>query len=102
MKSKGDEIFELNVWISNESYLPFPTAMGQKNEQPAPAVVILKGDDFEIISGKKRTPVSSLPGLQTKKLTWLLKSEKKSEVNVELTAVNAWGGNKNVKIGGAK
>lgn len=102
VKPKGEGIFELNVWIGNESYLPFPTAMGQKNEQPAPAVVILKGEDFEIMSGKKRTPVSSLPGLQSKKLSWLLKSEKKSEVDVELAAVNAWGTSKNVKIGGTK
>ena len=102
VKPKGDGIYELNVWVSNSSYLPFPTAMGKKNEQPAPAILSVKSDKVEILSGKKRTPVQSLSGLQSKKLTWLIKSDKNLDITVELAATNAWGDSKNIKIGGSK
>jgi len=102
VKPKGDGIYELNVWVSNSSYLPFPIAMGKKNEQPAPAILSVKSEQVEILSGKKRTPVQSLSGLQSKKLTWLIKSDKNSDVTIELAATNAWGDSKNVKIGGSK
>ena len=102
VKAKGGGIFELNVWVGNSSFLPFPTEMGKKNEQPAPAILSLKSNELEIISGKKRTPVQSIAGLQNKKLTWLIKSDKKSDVTIELAATNAWGDSKNVKIGGTK
>ena len=101
-KSKGGGVYELNVWVENTSYLPFPTAMGKRNKQPAPAIITIEGDNVTILSGKKRTPVTSLNGLQSKKLTWMVLVEKKSQLNINLTATNAWGDQKQIKVGGGK
>ncbi|MCK4699923.1 MAG: hypothetical protein KAT38_06300, partial [Bacteroidales bacterium] len=102
IKSQGAGIYELKVWVENKSYLPFPTAMGKRNQRPAPAVILLDGDDIELLSGKKRTAIGDLPGLKNKKFTWLIKSEKDNIINIELKAVNARGDMKQIKIGGGK
>ncbi|MCD6598791.1 MAG: hypothetical protein J7L04_13945, partial [Bacteroidales bacterium] len=107
-KSIGGGVYEVNVWIENSSYLPFPTAMGNRNKQPAPAIVTIDGANVTILSGKKRTPVTSLNGLQSKKLTWMVLVDKllllnsDININVNLTATNAWGDQKQIKIGGGK
>ncbi len=107
-KSMGGGVYEVNVWIENSSYLPFPTAMGKRNKQPAPAIVTIGGDNVKILSGKRRTPVTSLNGLQSKKLTWMVLVDKllllNSDINIDvnLTASNAWGDQKQIKIGGGK
>lgn len=100
--SKGGGVYELNIWIENTSYLPFPTAMGKRNEQPAPAIIVLDSENITILSGKKRTPVSDLDGLQSKKLTWMVMTDKKAQLNIKLTASNAWGDKKEIKVGGEK
>ena len=102
VKHKGAGVYELIIWVENESYLPFPTAMGERNEQPAPAVVLLEGKNISILSGKKRTPINSIGGLKNKKLTWLIESEKEVNLNVKLSSVFAWGDEKQIKIGGVK
>lgn len=100
--SKGGGVYELNVWIENSSYLPFPTAMGKRNKRPAPAILILEGDNLNVLSGKKRTSVSDIAGLQTKKLKWLVMADKSAQVNIKLDAPYAWGDQKQIKIGGGK
>ena len=102
VKHKGASVYELILWVENGSYLPFPTAMGERNEQPAPAVVEIDGKEISILSGKKRTPINNIGGLKTKKLTWLIESEKEVNLNVKLSSVFAWGDTKQIKIGGAK
>ena len=37
--ARGGGVHELTVWVENTGSLPFPTAMGKRNQQPAPAVV---------------------------------------------------------------
>lgn len=100
LKPKGAEIYELKIWIENKSYIPFPTAMGKRNQRPAPAVILLTEEDIELLSGNKRTAIDELPGLKNKKFTWLIKSEKNKTINIELKAVNAAGDKKQIKIGG--
>ena len=76
----GSGIFKLEVYIENQGYLPYPIAMGQRNNQPAPVVVVLNGN-IEILEGLKRTPLRTIGGNQVKKLTWLLKSEKRAVIS---------------------
>ena len=102
LKPQGAGIYELKVWVENKSFIPIPTAMGKRNQRPAPVLILLSGKDFELLSGKNRTTISDLPGLKNKKLTWLIKSEKGNVINIELKAVNARGDMKQIKIGGGK
>ena len=38
-------VYALTVWVENTGYLPFPTAMGRKNQHVPPAIVRLGGKD---------------------------------------------------------
>ena len=97
---KGGGVYELTVWLENRGYLPFPTAMGKKNERVAPAVVQVKGT-VDFLEGKDWTPVAAVGGKAVKKLTWLLHSDRPGTLDIILTSPNAGGDRKQIKIGGA-
>jgi hypothetical protein len=98
--SRGAGIYQLEVWIENSSYIPFPTAMGKRNKQPAPAVVLLEGDGYTLLSGLARTPVDELGGNTRKKLTWLVRVEKETEIKVDLSSKSAGSDQTSIQIGG--
>lgn len=100
VKGLGSGLFQVEVWTENENYLPFTTAMGKRNKVPAPAILILEGNDIEILSGKKRTSISELEGMKSVKHTWLVKSEKSSNITIRLESKRAGSDTKQVKIGG--
>ena len=53
---KGGGVYQLEAWVTNEGFLPFPTAMGKRNKIPAPAIMTLEGAGIEILSGKRGPP----------------------------------------------
>ena len=86
LKFAGDKITELakgiykvELYVENESVLPYPIAMGARNNHPAPVVVVLEGE-FELLEGNKRVPLGAIGGNQVKKLSWIVKSKKDSEI----------------------
>jgi hypothetical protein len=98
--NKGEGIYELEIWIENEAYIPFPTAMGKRNKQPAPAIITLSGDGLSLLSGLERTPVDDVGGKSRKKLSWLLKADKDTQVSIKLTSKSAGNDQETIKIGG--
>ena len=100
VESQGAGVYRLEVWIENDSYLPFPTAMGKRNKQPAPAVVLLGGSGYTLLSGYDRTPAGDLKGKSRKKLTWLIRADKKAEIEIDLTSKSAGSDRTTVQIGG--
>jgi|AntRauTorckE6833_2_1112554.scaffolds.fasta_scaffold17441_1 hypothetical protein len=101
-KSIGGGVHEVQVWVKNEKYLPFPTAMGEKNKQPHPAILTLNADELEILSGKKRTPINSLGSHEVKKYRWLVRSPETETINVRLESTQAWNDQTQVNLGGSK
>ncbi len=97
---KGAGVYELELWIENTSYIPFPTAMGERNKQPAPAIITLSGDDFTLLSGLSRTPVNAVKGKSRKKLSWLIQADKRTDLIIDLTSKSAGDDKQTVKIGG--
>lgn len=95
----GAGVYKLEVFIENKGYLPYPIAMGERNSQPAPVVVILDGE-IEFLEGTPRKPLGSIGGNQVKKLTWVLKCEKKASVSVKIESVVFGTEVKQIKIGG--
>jgi hypothetical protein len=95
----GAGVYRLEVYVENKGYLPYPIAMGERNKQPAPVVVVLEGDN-ELLEGLKRTPLGRIGGNQVKKLTWLIKSDKKAIINVKLESAVFGTKVKQIKIGG--
>jgi len=100
-KSEGAGVHELTAWIQNNSYLPFPTAMGGRNQQPAPAILVVKGD-VTFLSGKPRTTIGNLEGNKSIKLSWIIQAESPEDVTLTIEAKNVWGDRKQIKIGGVK
>lgn len=95
----GDGIYKLEVYVENKGFLPYPIAMGQRNNQPAPVVVVLDGD-FDTLEGIKRTPLGNIGGNQLKKLSWIVKSDKKPTITAKIESVVFGTDMKQIKIGG--
>ncbi|MBE0665417.1 MAG: hypothetical protein IH584_06300 [Candidatus Aminicenantes bacterium] len=100
-KPLGNGIFRLEVWVENSSYLPFPTAMGSRNNRLPPAVITLKGDDLTLIEGLKRTIVREVGGGQAKLFTWIIRSQGQ-RLNIHLAHPTGWDDSKVIQLGGVK
>ncbi|HPE77427.1 MAG TPA: M14 family metallopeptidase [Draconibacterium sp.] len=95
----GGGIYKLELYIENKGYLPYPIAMGQRNSQPAPVVVILDGE-IKLLEGIKRTPLGAIGGNSVKKLTWMIQSDKKPEITAKIESTIFGSTEKQIKIGG--
>lgn len=80
----SDNLYKLNVWIQNENYLPFPTEMGTRNGQPAPAVLSVSGRDIVFTNGKARTPIQSVAGLKSVKFSFIIQVKKGTDLELKL------------------
>ncbi len=96
---KGGGVYQLEAWVTNEGYLPFPTAMGKRNKIPAPAVISLEGEGMELLSGKKRTPVNELAGKKSVRYIWLVRAPKKGTMTLQLESKQAGTSSKQIIIG---
>lgn len=97
---KGGGVYQVDVWVTNNGYLPFPTAMGNRNRIPAPAVIVLEGDSHNLLDGKKRTVVNTIGGLKSEKYTWLVSAAKKASLTFKLESKQAGKDSKQIIIGG--
>ena len=95
----GNGIYKLEIYIGNDGYFPYPIAMGQRNGQPAPVVITLNGE-VEFLEGISRTPLGSIGGNQVKKLTWIVKANKKVNVDAKIESAVFGDQVKQIKIGG--
>ncbi len=95
----GDGVFKLEMYIENNGKLAYPIAMGQRNGQPAPIIIVLDGE-MEFLQGKKRTSLGSLNGNQIKKLTWIIQAIKGQEISAKIESAVFTDVVKQIKIGG--
>ena len=102
VKPLGGGIYAVEVWVENTGYLPYPTAMGRRNNRHVPVVVSLEGKDFSIVEGKKRSLVPAIDGNGTQSVRWIIRAEKPVKVDVKAWTRMAWGDTKTLDLGGAK
>lgn len=102
VKSLGGGIYAVEAWIENAGYLPYPTAMGRRNNRILPVIVTLEGKDFAVIEGKKRSLVPTLDGYGAQSVRWILQAEKPVSIEVKAATKIAWGDAKTVNLGGSK
>lgn len=95
----GAGVYKIELFIENSGYFSWPIAMGQRNRQPAPVVVSLDGN-FELLEGTKRTPLGSIGGNQVRKLTWLIKANRRTEISAKIESAVFGDKVKQIKIGG--
>jgi len=94
----GGNVYKVELYIENKGYLPYPIAMGQRNNQPAPVIVVLDGE-MQILEGIKRTPLGAINGNSVKKLTWIVQTDKKI-INAKIESAVFGPAEKQIKIGG--
>lgn len=104
VKPQGAGVYALDLWVENAGFLPFPTAMGRKNQRVPPAILTLEGKGVQFLQGRARTPVPAVDGGQSVKLSWLVKVAPGSTLEARLASPTAWGGSASVAFptGGAK
>lgn len=95
----GSDIYRLELFVENTASLPYPTDMGQRNQQPTPVVLVLEGKDIQILEGMARTPIQSLGGYQTKKLSWVIRCSKSSDLKAMLQGPAIMNQTRSLKIG---
>ncbi|MGB7294741.1 MAG: M14 family metallopeptidase [Candidatus Aminicenantales bacterium] len=98
----GAGVYEVKLWVENTGMLPYPTAMGQRNQRILPVIVSLGGDGFRIIEGKARSPIASIPGLSAKEVTWIVQAEKAVKIEVKAETRCAGSDTRTIALGGAK
>jgi len=97
---KGGGVYQVEAWVTNEGFLPFPTAMGKRNRAPAPAILILEGDGTEVLSGKKRTTLNDIGGMKSARYIWLVRSAGKATLTLRLESKQAGNDSERINIGG--
>jgi len=98
--ARGNGIYQLDIWIENRAFIPFPTDMGSRNRQPAPAVLSLEGEKIEFISGYRRTPIARVAGNSRIKTTLIIQMEKPGDITLKLDSKTAGHDLQTIKIGG--
>ncbi len=96
----GAGVYRLELFIENKGVLPYPTAMGSRNKQPDPVMVILEGENLQFLEGYKRTALGDIGGNQVKKLTWTIKTDKNSILKAHIESPVFGSTVKQIKIGG--
>jgi hypothetical protein len=105
--AKGAGVFAVTVWVENTGYLPFPTAMGRKNQHVAPAVLLFGGKEgakgVTFLSGRARTPIDAVDGGRSVKLEWIVQVPPAvTAVDLSLTSPTAWGDTGRIAFGAAQ
>jgi hypothetical protein len=100
--AKGASVYELTVWVHNAGELPLPTAMGRRNRHVGPIVLTVDGGDLQFLSGRKRTALNEIDAMKSRKLIWLVQSEKPQTLRLTLESANAGSDSAEVRLGGAQ
>ncbi|MBN2432915.1 MAG: hypothetical protein JXQ27_15680 [Acidobacteria bacterium] len=95
-------VSRVEVWVANQNYLPYPTAMGQRCGYPAPVVVTLTGEGLRLLEGRARRTIKALDGFGTHKIAWVVQAPPGSVLTVAAATPNAWGESAQIQLGGAQ
>lgn len=98
VQDHGSNVYTIEIWVENVNYLPFPTAMGKRNNQPAPAVLQLEADGMDFLQGLKRTPIRSVDGLSSVKLTYMVRLPKGKVIKAKLDSKTVGSDSKEIKL----
>lgn len=102
VKSLGNGLYHIKAWVENSNYLPYPTAMGQKNTRIVPLILTITGKNFKILEGKKRSLIKSIGGHQAKMVSWIVQASKPVTLELKASTRIAWKDTKSINLGGVR
>ncbi|UCC44736.1 MAG: hypothetical protein JSU65_02065 [Candidatus Zixiibacteriota bacterium] len=87
---RSRDVWEINSWVVNEGFLPYPTHQGERCQRPTPAVVTLDRGSAALLEGKERQTVGLLDGSGgSKKVSWLLQAGRGSDITISVNGFSA-------------
>jgi hypothetical protein len=98
----GSGLHRIKVWVENEGYLPYPTEMGQRNNRIIPVIVTLEGSEYQILEGKKRHLIKSIPGHSTQVVSWIVRTEHLEQLTAKASTTIAWTDEAQIQLGGTQ
>ncbi len=98
VKNLGKGVYKVDVFIENTGFLPFTTAMGKRNQHPVPASLDISGKDLNFLEGYKHTAISHINGYSTKKISFLLQSSEKQNIEIKLKSLQAFGDTRKISL----
>lgn len=102
VKKLGGGLYEIKAWIENTGDLPYPTAMGRRNERVLPVVVSLGGAGFDVVEGRRRSLVPAVAARGAQAVTWIVRAASPVKIEIKAETRIAWGDARSVDLGGAK
>ena len=102
VKELGAGVYEVKVWVENSGGLPYPTAMGRRNERILPVIVTLNGKGFEILEGKPRALIPSVQAQGAQTAAWIVQADKPTRIEVKAETQTAWRDSRTVDLGGSR
>jgi hypothetical protein len=102
IKELGAGVYEIKVWVENAGGLPYPTAMGRRNQRILPVIVTLNGPGFDILEGKKRCLIPSVQAQGTQMAAWIIRAEKPIPLEIKAETETAGRDSRTVDLGGAR
>ncbi len=98
----GSGVYRIEVWVENTGMLPYPTAMGKRNNRILPVVVTLEGGEYSLVEGKPRMLIKSIDGYKSGKVSWIIRAEKVKSLTVKASTRIAWADSAVVTLGGSQ
>ncbi len=98
----GNDIYRIEVWVENTGLLPYPTAMGKRNNRILPVVITLEGGTYTIIEGKPRMLIKAIDSHKTEKVSWIIRAEKIRKLTAKASTRIAWEDRAVVSLGGSQ
>jgi hypothetical protein len=98
----GAGVYEVKVWVENSGGLPYPTAMGRRNERILPVIATLNGKGFEILEGKPRALIPAISAQGAQMATWIVHAERPVRLEVKADTQTAWRDSRTVDLGGVR
>ncbi len=98
IKNLGKGVYQIDIYIENTGALPFTTAMGKRNKQPAPAILSINGKNISFLQGLQRTPVLALDAKSVQKFSFMIQSAQKQSLQIKIAAPQAHGNEKTINL----
>jgi hypothetical protein len=105
LERRETDIWKVEVWATNDGFLPYPIHQGKRCRRPLPAVVTIDLDAIDLLEGKPRRALDLLEGSGgSQKVSWLIRAPAGEMISVEVSSPSAGGETLNVALreGGEK
>ena len=84
IKPRSSDVWQVDAWVVNHGFLPYPTHQGQRCQRPTPVVVELTGPGLTFLEGKPRNVLRLLDGSGgDQKVSWLIQAPQGKTINLK-------------------